>query len=290
MEQENKSKKKSLLKRLKERYRLIVYTDKDFEPIYKLNYSQFAMFSSIAGGIVLFIAIIFSVIAFTPIRGIIPGYPNRNLKESLIYNAKLVDSLEFEIQRRDIYFANIQNIIFGKEPIELSHSSDSIVEGEMTNTSNIEYEPTVINTFKEEANRSYKISSEKKINANISSLHFFTPVKGMVTNEFKSDENHFGTDIVASSEEVVKAILPGTVVMASWTLKTGHVIQIQHDNNLLSVYKHNAELLKKMGQFVDAGEPIAIIGNSGELTTGPHLHFELWHNMVAVNPEDYINF
>jgi murein DD-endopeptidase MepM/ murein hydrolase activator NlpD len=112
----------------------------------------------------------------------------------------------------------------------------------------------------------------------------------LVTNSFSTTNNHYGIDIVAPPNEVVKAILDGTVIMSSWTLETGWVIQIQHDNNLLSVYKHNAELLKRQGDFVKAGDPIAIIGNSGELTTGPHLHFELWHNMAPINPLDYIVF
>ena len=121
-------------------------------------------------------------------------------------------------------------------------------------------------------------------------LHFFTPVRGMVTNSFNPSNNHFGTDIVAGPNEVVKATLAGTVIMATWTLETGYVIEIQHDNNLISVYKHNAELLQKVGLRVKAGDAIAIIGNSGELTTGPHLHFELWQNGVALNPENFIVF
>jgi len=102
--------------------------------------------------------------------------------------------------------------------------------------------------------------------------------------------NHYGTDIVAAPDQVVKAVLEGTITMATWTLDLGWIIQIQHENNLLSVYAHNAELLKKVGEYVKAGEPIAIIGNSGELTTGPHLHFELWHNGTPLNPEDFIFF
>ena len=112
----------------------------------------------------------------------------------------------------------------------------------------------------------------------------------MVTNAFNGTQNHYGTDIVAGSNEVVKATLPGTVTLTGWTLETGYVIQIQHADNILSVYKHNAELLKHMGDRVKAGEPIAIIGNSGELTTGPHLHFELWYNGTPLNPQDYISF
>jgi len=115
-------------------------------------------------------------------------------------------------------------------------------------------------------------------------------VKGLVTNSFNPSENHYGTDIVTASNNVVVATLDGTVILDNWTLETGYVIQIQHDNNLLSIYKHNSELLKKAGNHVTAGEAIAIIGNSGELTSGPHLHFELWHNGTSIDPEDYVAF
>ncbi|HKL38658.1 MAG TPA: M23 family metallopeptidase, partial [Bacteroidales bacterium] len=116
------------------------------------------------------------------------------------------------------------------------------------------------------------------------------PVQGMITNSFNAKEKHFGTDIVSGGNNVVVAALEGTVTMADWTLKTGWIIQIQHGNNLLTVYKHNAELLKEEGDHVNAGEPIAIIGNSGELTTGPHLHFELWRDGTPMDPEKYIVF
>ena len=124
----------------------------------------------------------------------------------------------------------------------------------------------------------------------LTGVHFFAPIRGMVSSPFDATQNHFGTDIVAASNEVVKATLDGTVIMASWTVETGYVIQVQHKDNLISVYKHNAELLKKTGNVVKAGDAIAIIGNSGELTTGPHLHFEIWHNGTPINPEEYIVF
>ena len=123
-----------------------------------------------------------------------------------------------------------------------------------------------------------------------SRIHFYSPVKGLITNSFNPNENHLGTDVVTASNNVVVAALEGTVIIANWTLETGYVIQIQHSNNLISIYKHNSELLKKVGNHVTAGEVIAIIGNSGELTSGPHLHFELWHNGTPLDPEDYVAF
>ena len=124
----------------------------------------------------------------------------------------------------------------------------------------------------------------------ISNFYFFTPVKGTITTKFNSTEKHFGVDVVAAPDAVIKSTLDGTVVMSDWTSQTGYVIAIQHSNNLFSIYKHNSALLKSAGNVVKAGEVIAIIGNSGEITTGPHLHFELWYNGAPVDPTDYIAF
>jgi murein DD-endopeptidase MepM/ murein hydrolase activator NlpD len=112
----------------------------------------------------------------------------------------------------------------------------------------------------------------------------------VITNEFNASQNHYGIDIVAKQNEAIKCVLDGTVILSNWTLETGYTIAIQHQQNIVSVYKHNSALLKKEGEFVKAGDPIAIVGQTGELTTGPHLHFELWSDGNPVNPKDYINF
>jgi murein DD-endopeptidase MepM/ murein hydrolase activator NlpD len=121
-------------------------------------------------------------------------------------------------------------------------------------------------------------------------MHFYVPVKGIVTNHFNRSSDHFGVDLVSDPNARICTVLEGTVIFSGWTLETGYVMYIQHDADLVSVYKHNAELLKTTGDKVKAGEAVAIIGNSGELTTGPHLHFELWHRGNAINPEQYIDF
>nr|WP_262909872.1 M23 family metallopeptidase [Maribellus sp. CM-23] len=121
-------------------------------------------------------------------------------------------------------------------------------------------------------------------------MHFFVPVKGVVTEHFNSSSDHFGIDLVSEANARISSVLNGTVIFSGWTLKTGYSIYVQHEGNLVSVYKHNSELLKNEGDQVSAGEAIAIIGNTGELSTGPHLHFELWHDGKALNPEHYIDF
>ena len=127
-------------------------------------------------------------------------------------------------------------------------------------------------------------------NQSIEKLLFFLPVKGLITESFNIEDKHYGVDVVTKENELIKSTLNGVVVMSSWTSETGHVIVIQHENNLLSVYKHNSVLLKDQGERVEAGEAIAIIGNSGKWSSGPHLHFELWHNNKPVDPEQYILF
>ena len=122
------------------------------------------------------------------------------------------------------------------------------------------------------------------------SIYFFPPVSGEVTDSYSFQEGHFGVDVATKKNEVIKSVLDGRIVISNWTLKTGFVIGVYHSNGFLSIYKHNSSLLKEIGDVVKRGESIAVVGNSGELTTGPHLHFELWKNGESVNPLDYISF
>jgi murein DD-endopeptidase MepM/ murein hydrolase activator NlpD len=201
-----------------------------------------------------------------------------------------LDSLEKEMVRRDLYFENMRRIIAGEKPQNFDNQSDSSVKASGRTYSKSKEDSALRRMVEPGDKFSLSTIENKRINTALSSTLFFPPVKGMVTNGFSNAKDHYGTDIVAAADEVVKATLPGTVTMAGWTLETGYVIQLQHENNIISVYKHNAELLKHIGDRVKAGEPIAIIGNSGELTTGPHLHFELWYNGTSLNPQDYITF
>jgi murein DD-endopeptidase MepM/ murein hydrolase activator NlpD len=241
-------------------------------------------------GIFLFLVLVISVIAYTPVRELIPGYPDENTIRNIHLNNYRLDSLELEIAKRDAYFENLRRIIAGERPHDLDEGRDS--SGKHTGpVFKKSKEDSLLRQMVEPNDRFSLATIEKKvIHTALSSTLFFPPVKGMVTNAYSSKNEHYGIDIVASSSEVVKATLPGMVTLAAWTLETGYVIQLQHENNIISIYKHNAELLKHIGDRVKAGEPIAIIGNSGELTTGPHLHFELWHNGTSLNPQDYITF
>ena len=275
----------------KYRYRFTIFNDHTFEEVWQVRFSKLNIFI-LAGFIIFFlIAATTVLIAFTNLREFIPGYPDGNMRRNIIMNAYRLDSLENEIRMRDQYFDNMHSIISGEEPQSYIVPQDTNIDlGEIDFSKSIE-DSLLRHQIEVEEQYNLSVDEEEDSQNGIFDLHFFTPLKGIVTASFSTIENHFGTDVVGSPNGVVSATLDGTVIMASWTIETGYVIQIQHANNLISVYKHNSELLKETGSFVKAGESIAIIGNSGELfTSGPHLHFELWHNGKALDPEKYIVF
>ena len=281
-------KKQKFIQRLRKKFRLIAFNDATFEEIWALRISKMNIIWFWISVFILFLGFSFVAISYTPIREFIPGYPKSNIRHQIVSNAEKLDSLEYQISIYEQYIQNLRAIISGGEPITFKADTYSQVPEQNVPFDIVEdtgsYQP-----FEFDQN-DYTIFEDNTNRKSLSSMHFYSPVKGYITNSFNPAENHFGTDIVADANEVVKATLSGTVIFSSWTVETGNVITIQHENDLISVYKHNAELLKEMGNHVEAGEAIAIIGNSGELTTGPHLHFELWHKGVPLNPEKYVSF
>ncbi|MBN2610308.1 MAG: M23 family metallopeptidase [Bacteroidales bacterium] len=286
----DKKNRKSFLEKFKHKYRLSIYRDETYEEVLNLRLSKLNVFALVGGITILFLAIVISIIAYTPVREFIPGYPDENTIVNIQKNKILLDSLEIEMNKRDKYFENIRRILSGEDPENYDNYADTNVKPVNIEFSKSSDDSILRQMIAQEEQFNISHATSKRKSSSISTTHFFSPIKGLVTNTFNTTSNHYGIDVVAEPNAVVKATLDGTVIMSSWTLETGWVIQVQHDNNLLSVYKHNAELLKRQGDFVKAGDPIAIIGNSGELTTGPHLHFELWHNMTPINPLDYIVF
>jgi len=286
---------KKWYKNLRGKYRLVILNDQTFEERISLRLTRLNVFVVLFSIGVIFMALTFILIANSSIKEYIPGYPNINETRQLYNLNILADSLILDIERKNKYISNIKNIFNGDTlvedylEIELAEArydtirnkksiNDSILRAEFENQS-------MYNLYFTESGQ-LKESNE----ASIKSFSFFTPLQGIITSGFNLIENHYGIDLVTSHNEAVKATLDGTVVFSGWTLETGYVIGLQHERNFISVYKHNSVLLKKEGDHVLAGEPIAISGQSGELTTGPHLHFELWENGTPVNPEEYITF
>ena len=276
----------------RDKFRFAIFNDTTFEEVWRVRLTKSNALLALALLIFLIIGINTSLIAFTNLREFIPGYPTVELRRDIIMNALMLDSLERELIIRDKYFKDLNDVISGRQPIESIAMRDST-----RNYSNITFrksaEDSIFRTRVEQEEQ-YNLSigtTGAERGTSLANIHFFPPVKGVVSGNFDSRTRHYGTDIVTQPKAVVSSTLDGTVVMTGWTMETGFVMMIQHRNNLVSIYKHNARLLKEMGDRVWAGEAISIVGDSGELyTSGPHLHFELWHNGEALDPAKYIFF
>lgn len=286
----NNNNKHGFLQKLKDKYRLLIINDNTFEEVWFMRLSRLNLLVLFGGGAMLLIILVSVLIAYTPIREFIPGYPEGDMRRRMIENYQKLDSLEKELQLRAQYVDNISTIMNGGVPESHTETQDTTLTGQQVTFEKSRDDSLLREQIEQEEKYTLSVNYQEPSARDLSQLHFFSPCKGLVTNSFNARENHFGTDIVAGNNNVVKAALDGTVTMANWTLKTGWIIQIQHENDLLTVYKHNAELLKQVGDQVSAGEAIAIIGNSGELTSGPHLHFELWRNGTPLDPEKYVVF
>ncbi|HSY76200.1 MAG TPA: M23 family metallopeptidase [Bacteroidia bacterium] len=288
------AKKKSLFNRLRTRYFFIIRKEDTFEERFSLRISPIALFSIVGGGVVLLILLVIWAVAFTPLREYIPGYADINMRKNLISLSLKTDSLSNELIARQEYIDNIHRILSGEAPLH-----DSVAgKGHADTTKHVatfvppSHDDSMLRRTVESQNP-YNVSLNGNITKSDNSINdyfFFTPLKGYVSNGFNPSGGHYGIDIVSKENEAIKATLDGTVIVSTWTLATGNVIILQHNNNLVSVYEHNSVLLKKQGDYVKAGDVIAIVGNSGEMTTGPHLHFELWYKGNPVNPQKYMGF
>lgn len=283
-------KKPKKFQKLKHKYRLVILNEDTFEEKMSLRLSQLNAFVVLGLSSLILIVLVILLIAFTPLREFIPGYANVTIRKQGVTNTLKLDSLSVAIAQKDMYIENLRHIIQGK-PIEYDETTVIDSSANYGSIKNIPVE--------EDTALRNMIESEEKYNlfnvagstpGNISGFTFFKPLKGTITNRFNMQKQHFGIDVVAPKNEAIMATLDGTVIFAEWTAKTGYVIQLQHDNNLISIYKHNSVLHKEVGDHVKAGEVIAIVGNTGELSSGPHLHFELWYNGIPINPEDYMMF
>lgn len=291
---EQKKSRRPWYKKLRNKYKLVVLNDETYEERFSFRLSRWNVFTTFGLLAIFLIVATTLLIAFTPLREYIPGYTDLSLYSQIDELKYKTDSLEREFDQRNLYMYNLQRILEGRDTVaEIPASSDTSVDYEdiMTGPSRedslfrSEYEQQTMYDL-------YMMDEEERsaVHSSIRSFNFFSPLNGFITNKYQPAISHYGVDIVSPEDEAVKATLDGVVVFADWTLETGYTIGIQHDYNLFSVYKHNASLLKQQGEFVKAGDPIAIVGSSGELTTGPHLHFELWFNGNPINPADLMIF
>jgi len=285
-EKENRTRK--IRKKLLHKYRLVVLNEDTFEErfSFKLNRLNVFVFSTIFA--VFLIALTTLLIAFTPLREYIPGYSSTALKKQATDLTFKTDSLQQVLDINQSYLASVRKVLSG-DVKTVDFNKDSIIE-----LANASQEDLDLSPSKEDSLLREKVLQEDKYNPLVDpeavNIVLFPPVKGTVSEGYNPQEKHYAMDIVTTKDAPVKATADGTVIFAGWTAETGYVIILEHRNNLISVYKHNALLAKEQGDLVKAGEVIATSGNTGELTTGPHLHFELWSEGYPINPANFIDF
>ncbi|PKH49584.1 peptidase M23 [Tenacibaculum sp. Bg11-29] len=281
-------KKRKLKQKLIDKYRLVILNEDTFQEKFSLKLSRLNVF--VFGGVfsVVLIALTSLLIAFTGLREYIPGYASTSLKKKatrLVYEA---DSLKTRLAVIERYTKALRPVLTGEIR---SEKIDSIkIEAQ-----NLTFNEGKLQASKQDSLFRAKIEGKDRFPlsegaAGRAKIVFFSPLTGTVSQAFNMNDKHYALDIVAKTGTPVKAIADGTVILAEWTAETGYVITIQHPNEFISVYKHNGSLLKQQGDVVKSGEAIASVGSTGELTTGAHLHFELWNNGFPVNPTDYIDF
>jgi murein DD-endopeptidase MepM/ murein hydrolase activator NlpD len=286
-----REKLKLFLKHIRDKYRVVILNDNTFEEKISLRLNLLGIFILIGSITIVMTFLVISLVAFTPLREYIPGYGNVDQKKGLMTLVNRADSLENALKAKEWYFENLNNII--NDSLENKPEKpyrDTLIDYSKVKADPSENDKALRNEVESADKYSLSISDKTKPVNSISNFVFFSPIKGIITSSFNLKEEHYGTDVAAKENEFIKATLDGTVVFAGFTNNDGYVLQVQHSNNIVSIYKHNSELMVRTGDYVKAGNPIAIVGNSGETSSGPHLHFELWYNGSPINPQDYIVF
>ena len=286
----NYHRQQTFWQRYKSKYRLTVLNDTTLEEVFWIRLSRMNIASILGISAIIFAAIIFALIAYTPIREFIPGFPDGETHKNIIENVYRLDSVEQKVKLNQQYLNNIKTILSGNIPsnyINIKRTSDS---------SDSFQDSISLSISKKDSLFRIKIEKENEfdlLSANISvdeDINLFPPLIGLVTNKYNPDKHHFGVDIVSKISQDVFSCFKGTVIFASWTLETGYVVHIQHVDNLISVYKHLETIDVKQGDVIETGKRIGKFGDVGTLSTGPHLHFEIWKNGHSIKPDELINF
>ena len=271
-------------------YRLTLTEDRSHKRIRAYRFSKLSLLIAAITVAVVLIGGFYLLFAFTPLRTTIPGYPNAHSKRDAVANAIRIDSLESTITRWELYADNLGRVLSGEQTLDL----DSIIKGNTTrylqnkSIEELQRQDSILReTVRQE--EQFGVSPEADRVLPINGQHFFPPVKGVISQGYDK-ALHPGIDVTAPANSVVSAVLDGTVVFAGWDDANGYSLVIQHAGDILSTYKHTQKLLKAAGDKVTAGTPIALVGSTGSLTTGEHLHFELWYQGEAVDPATYISF
>ncbi len=275
---------------LRKKYRLVILNDATFGEKFSLRLSPWGIIIGVSAITIVMTSFVISIVAFTPLREYIPGYGNiAERKQILELNIK-ADSLEEALGSREVYLKTVLNAVTERVETKTEKpKKDTTGKFAKVNTkpssSDIEFRAEY------EENKGKVNGSVAKLKySGLSELVFFTPVNGMITESFDLTEDHYGVDLVTKADETIKSTLDGTIIFTGFSATDGNIVQVQHNNNLISIYKHCSAFLKTTGDRVKSGEAIAVVGNSGERSRGPHLHFELWFNGSPINPQEFVAF
>lgn len=280
---------KSFWHRIRFKYKLSFFNEGTLEEVWSFRLSQLSAFAMLALFALLLIAFTAFIIIKTPIRNYLPGYLDIEVRKEIVQNALRADSLERMIEVQNLYLKNVSGILSGTMPVDSIRDIDSLArtnpDFEIPRSTE---EIAFVKDFEEAEKYNLTVLNPNQVPTE--GIFFYKPVAGVISSHYDANQKHYGVDLVAAPKESVLSTLDGTVVFAGFDPNYGNVIQVQHKNGFLSIYKHNELLLKEVGDRVVAGEAIALVGNTGKLSTGPHLHFELWYKGHTVNPEEYIAF
>lgn len=285
----NKKQKKSFWKRVRFKYKLSFINESTLEEVWNCRVSQLWFFSAVCVFALFMITTTSLIIITTPIRNYLPGYLDAEVRQAIVQSAIRADSLDAALQKQSLYLRNVTAIMSGTMTIDSVHATDSaaFIKADY-NIPRSKTEETFVQSYEQE--EKYNLTTLNDGPRLTDNVFFYKPVNGAISAHYDLENRHYGVDLVAGPKESVLATLDGTVIYTGYDTEFGNVITLQHRNGFISVYKHNHSLLKEIGQYVVAGEAIALVGNTGELSTGPHLHFELWYKGASVNPEEYIAF
>ncbi len=285
----NKKENKGFFKSLFNYYNVVVSSEDTFEERLAFKASKINVFVLMLVYSVILISFTISIVFFTQLRELVPGYSSSDLLNRAIYLTQKTDSLERQIELNNKFYKSIEDVLSGKTDEFIER--DNIPIDSSLNEKNVF---SISPNSEDSILRNYVDSQDKfnltKNELDIENKMFFSPIKGDITQAFNFEENHFAIDIAADIGTPVKSILDGKILFSEWSVDTGHVIIVDHGDNIVSVYKHNSKSLKEQNDFVQAGEVIAYSGNQGSLSSGPHLHFELWKNGTPIDPEPLLNF
>lgn len=293
-------KQKRWIEKLRHTYRLIIMNNETFEELGSYRLSLLNVYIALSTIAVVVALLVVVLVAFTPVRKYIPGYGDVNQNEELYQITQTLDSIEQEANAHRKYAENfrrmlvedVQHVEDVPKPSAENLSDSALAQApaqrsEVDEQMRQEVEFQEIGALAQKGSRTTNLST---VGIPLEQMYFTSPISGEISSDFMPDRQHFGVDILAPKNTAIKAVMDGYVFLSDWTLETGNTLGIQHANNVITFYKHNSALLKKVGSYVRAGEAVAIIGNTGTLSDGPHLHFELWYRGKPVDPTEFIDF